>query len=88
MRWLVVILFLAVIIDITSLNNSQGKCYTSIIWDTGAFIFFLIGSIDFISSVFHKGERLISFGEHNSKGNCVILLTIGLIFYGIGIICR
>jgi hypothetical protein len=88
MRWFIFILFLAVVIDVLSLNNSRGSCYTSFIWDTGAFIFFLIGTIDFISSVFHKGERLISFGEHNSKGNWVILLTIGLIFYGIGVICR
>ena len=88
MRWLIVILFLAVTIDVISLNNSQGSCYTSIIWNTGAFIFFLVGAIDFISSIFHKGERLISFGKHNSKGNWVIFLTIGLIFYGIGMICR
>ena len=88
MRWLIVILFLAVTIDVISLNNSQGSCYTSIIWNTGAFIFFLVGAIDFISSIFHKGERLISFGKHNSKGSWVILLTVGLIFYGIGMICR
>ena len=88
MRWIIFILFLAVLIDVTSLNNSRGNCYTSFIWDTGAFIFFLIGTIDFISSVFHKGERLISFGEHNSKGNWVMWLTIGLVFYGIGVICR
>ena len=53
MRWLIVILFLAVTIDVISLNNSQGSCYTSIIWNTGAFIFFLVGAIDFISSIFH-----------------------------------
>tara|TARA_B100000795_G_C22563109_1_gene347137 strand:- start:133 stop:318 length:186 start_codon:yes stop_codon:yes gene_type:complete len=48
------------------------------------FIFFIIcGFVSMVNSIFHKGEQIFSFGEHESKGNWALYYFIAIVCYGI-----